>query len=187
MKLGPVEDQSAYIEAVDASIGVRLPRSYLAQGRSTGLTSGNTLVGAFTVITRPAFRSLMQLPNRTFIETAVRGLNGRVVEANGLFLQPEVRDPRTIIAFWSALVLELRRVDATFVLFSYAADSKKLHRFYAPVKPFALYVGPVRTLEGMSGPDVERVSLTSVSNIAATITSRAWLDRRIATRNEVSP
>ena len=189
MRLGPIVDHSEYIEVVDETIGVRLPRSYLAQGCSTGLTAGDTLVGGFTIVTRAPFRALLQLPDssRSYLEAALGALRGRVVEANGLFLRPEVRDPASVLSFWRALVVELERADATYVLFSHCANSQKLRRFYAPVKPFALYVGPVRALEGMAGPEVERVALTSLANIAATIGSTTWQARRVAARAEASP
>ena len=186
--MNPITNHTEYIEAVDATIGVRLPRAYLAQGRSTGLTQRQRLVGGFTVITEAPFRSLLQLParSRSTLEATLLRLGGRVVEANGLFLLPQVRTPSTIVCFWRGLVEALKRADATFVLFSYSASSQKLARFYAPVRPISLYCGPVGVIEGMRAPDVERVCLTTVTQIERITTSNTWLTQRISGRAEAS-
>lgn len=184
----PITNYAEYIDAVEATIGVRLPRAYLAQGRSIGLTQHERLLGGFTVITEAPFRSLLQMPERPrgIIEASLLRLGRRVVEANGLFLRPQVRTPSTIVCFWRGLVDELRRVDATYVLFSYSASSKKLARFYAPVRPLSLYCGPVRAIVGMSAPDVERVCLTTVDEIERVTNCESWLTQRISGRAEVS-
>ncbi len=174
-----------YVEAVEATIGVRLPSEYLARGRTTGLVENGEVVGGFTVIARPPFRSLLQLPDRerANIEQALQRAGGRVVEANGLFLKRSVSDPEVIVSFWRALVAELNWADASSVVLSHSAESAKLQRLYAPLRAVTLYSGPVRRLEGMAAPDVERVLLTTVSAIENVTCSQQWLSARIEARS----
>lgn len=176
-------ERTAYLGAVSASIGVRLPAEYLDRGEVTGLFIEERLVGGFTIVRRGPFRSLEQLP------LAVRARLGRrmdllpeVVEGNGLFLDPSVREPRTIAEFWGALDLALERSEASHMVFSYPASSARLRHFYRPLGAESLYVGWVNPLEGMSGPEVECVELAGIAQMRSVIRDPCWLSRRAQNR-----
>lgn len=144
--------QADFVGAVVEHIGVALPASYLARGRVVGLREGGDLAGGFALIEQGPFRSLEQLPEGARGEIAWRLLTrcSRLVEVNGLFLTPQAK-PRAA-ELWHALARELLASRASHLVFSYATSASGLARLYALLAPQLLYAGPVRALDGMTGP-----------------------------------
>lgn len=173
-----------YAACAAQSIGVAFPLAYLARGRVVGLFEGERLVGGFAVVQQGPFRSVEQLPAsaRTRVACRLDACPQGVVEVNGLFLSPQVACPEAVVAFWSALAAELCRSSASGLLYSYPVSSRALRRLYGVLQPELLYAGPVRRLEGMATPEVERTELAEVATAVRTLMAPDWLRRRVGLR-----
>lgn len=175
---------SRYAEQVDRTIGIRLPAEYLARGGVYGLWDTEEIVGGFTIVTTPPFRSVLQLPepDRARAARRIARLPGGALELNGLFLLPQVQDARAVLGFWSALADALRRSSASHMVFSYPVASVRLRRFYSVLRTHRLFEGEVLAIDGMRSADEERVELCAISEALRVLGGPQWLRARVRRR-----
>ncbi len=172
-----------YAVAAERFVGVRFPQDYLQRSTVLALSQNEGIVGGFVLVRTGPFRTLEQhaVPVRQQLRATLQRCP-RLVELNGLFLSPQVRDAKRLVDFWNAIALCVEHSDASHCIFSYAVEDARLNQFYRSLDTFELHCGMVTPLEGMSKRQCERTCVAEVAEIIRVLRSNNWLQRRIERR-----
>ncbi len=93
-------DINSFIGGFQRETGFSLDKNYLRQGQIVGMFSREgQLVGGYCLITEPAFRSLMFLPEN-LKQNVTRKLK-KVAEVNGVFINKELRKQGASMTLWN--------------------------------------------------------------------------------------
>lgn len=136
--------------------GVRLPISYLQQGRAFICYDSNlTPQGGFALIERGPFRSITQIP-----DAGILPFDGLFCELTAVCLSRggSLRRSR----YWSFVVGTALSCPAQNIV--YAVDARKTalrKQIFNHIRSSTLYEGPVKKLEGMNEETVEAVEISN--------------------------
>ena len=157
------EELTDFRSRCGAALGVHFPLSYLKQGRVRVFRDrGGQLVGGYALILKGPFRTLASIPDSagftpTFSES-------ELFEVTALWLDRAVPPGRFRTWVWWTFARDLAtQPGKRWYVYSYDLRKKKKlgETFRAISRPRVLYEGPVKELEGMSGPSAEAVELGS--------------------------
>ena len=170
----------AYQAATKRQVGVAFPMAYLKSAAVYGLVNGRgELFGGYLLSQGVVPRCLEQLPTEHRVRV-VKQLGGRVsglLEANGVWLSPSVRALSPVLSFWWSLAANAWSTGRPVTVFAYQVNAPGLDRLYRSAT--LLYSGPVKGLEGMSGPAREHVGMASTWRMMAAFLNMRWLGRRL--------
>lgn len=141
--------------------GVKLPTSYLKQGRAY-ICFNEQLVpqGGFALIEKGPFRCISQIPDAGYSP-----LDSLVCELTAVCLSPggSLRRSR----FWSFVVGTALTSTAQSII--YAVDTRKTalrEQVFNHIRSATVYEGPVKALEGMQEETIEAIEISHKAQLA---------------------
>ncbi|MEQ8407047.1 MAG: hypothetical protein RKH07_02085 [Gammaproteobacteria bacterium] len=132
----------AYLDKVENHSGVRLPMSYVRQGKIVGVYLQNKLVAGYMLITKPSFRSLMFVPDAVKKSHPFFSQDSyEMMEVNGLWIGPGVKSPKHQFQVWLKLVKDIFMCKKKFLLLMSNSRNKTIEHIHSLTNPEILYSG----------------------------------------------
>lgn len=156
------EEMDQYLSKVENYSGVRLSTSYASQGKVVGAFLNDKLVAGYMLITSPAFRSFLFVPDH--IKTTNQFCEQDqydMMEVNGLWIGPALKTPKLQIKVWLKLVRDIFRCRKNFVLLMRNARNKNMERFMGMANPVKIYQGSPFVMAGEKTHSQIEVSYTT--------------------------
>lgn len=142
--------------------GVMLPESYLEQGKTVGVFLHNQLVAGYILVTRPKFRSLLFVPDKTKSESHFLSENQYdCIEINGLWISPALKKPMLQMKVWFRLVWDIFSCKKQYVLLMRNLNNKSMARFMTMANPVDIYSGEPFVMAGQTTHERIQVSYTT--------------------------
>lgn len=158
------------LERIEGYSGVRLPISYVSQGRIVGAFLHNRLVACYILVTKPDFRSLMFVPNE--IKSSSKFFKNdsyEMMEVNGLWISPALKTPALQVRVWLQLIKDIFLSKKKYVLLMRDSRTRSMERFFGMAAPVSLYSGPPMLMSGQRTHNEIQVSYTTRWNIVLNI------------------
>ncbi len=150
------DEKEIFLDHFEHSVGVRVPRAYLDQGRIVGYFSDDgEMLGGYALIMEPGFRSLLFIPDQVKKNSAFLRENTleSFLEVNCAWLSPKVKSNMDAIRFWMHMRREILACNRTYLLVMYNRKVRYLATFYARLNPRKIYEGPTELKPGEQGHD----------------------------------
>lgn len=142
--------------------GVMLPDSYLEQGKTVGVFLHNQLVAGYILVTKPKFRSLLFVPDKSKSENRFLSENQYdCMEINGLWISPALKTPMLQMRVWFRLVLDIFSCKKQYVLLMRNLNNKSMARFMTMANPISIYSGEPFVMAGQATHELIQVSYTT--------------------------
>ena len=151
-----------FLDKFESYVGVRLPLEYAVRNEVVGIFLHGKLVGGYILVTKPDFRSLLFIPDsiRTESQLFENDLY-EMMEVNGLWIGPQIKDSRMQFTIWMQLMLDLLVAKKHYVLLMCNAQNKNIEHIHNLTRPTKLYEGLPFPLPGDKSHDLIRVSYTT--------------------------
>lgn len=155
-------DTELVLDKIESNLGVRLPRDYANRSKIVGVFLRNQLSACYMLITDPAFRSLLFVPDQVRDEnTFFRNESFEMMEVNGLWIGPALRNPRMQLKVWAHLIMDIFMSKKRYVLLMQNSNNKCMERFMNMANPTRIYEGEPLARAGETTHKAIRVSFTT--------------------------
>lgn len=156
------EDTEIVLDKIETNLGVRLPLEYAMKARIVGVFLRGQLSACYMLVTEPKFRSLLFVPDKTKKENEFfRKDSFEMMEVNGLWIGPALRDPRMQLRVWGHLIKDIFMSKKRYVLLMQNSNNKCMERFTNMSNPTRVYEGEPLIAAGESTHKTIRVSFTT--------------------------
>lgn len=150
------------VEKIHSYTGVMLPESYVNQSRIVGVFLHDQMVAGYMLVTRPGFRSLLFVPDRTKQENELlSNSQSEFMEVNGLWISPALKKPSLQMRVWFNLVWDIFSCGKKYVLLMRNLNNKSMERFMAMSNPTSIYEGEPFVMAGQETHEKIEVSYTT--------------------------
>ena len=150
------------VEKIHSYTGVMLPESYVNQSRIVGVFLHDQMVAGYMLVTRPGFRSLLFVPDRTKQENELlSNSHSEFMEVNGLWISPALKKPSLQMRVWFNLVWDIFSCGKKYVLLMRNLNNKSMERFMAMSNPTSIYEGEPFVMAGQETHERIEVSYTT--------------------------
>ncbi len=142
--------------------GVMLPEEYANQSKIVGVFLHNKLVAGYMLVTKPSFRSLLFVPDKTKLQNDTLTKNkSDFMEVNGLWISPALKTPWYQMRVWFHLIWDIFSCRKKYVLLMRNLNNKSMERFMAMSNPISIYEGEPFVMAGQETHERIQVSYTS--------------------------
>lgn len=148
--------------------GHKIPANYFLSGETYCFFNLSGIIGGYSLIHHESKRTLLQIPADDPSIKCIYDLNRRSTEITGYFILKGMPGFILTCHFFLRVFLSPHK----FFIYSYDRDNKKLEKHYSYGKPFRLYSGIVKNLEGMAGLNYENVEVITRLGFI-----RLWINR----------
>lgn len=153
---------SAFAEKVKHYTGVDLPFQYLKKSEIVGAFSQDKMVAGYMLVTTPAFRSMMFLPDQLKSQDDFfRNDQYEMMEVNGLWIGPQVKSPKMQFRIWIRLLRDIFMCRKKYLLLMSNSNNKAIKKIHDLTNPTYLYEGNPQILGGEKTYDAVRVGYTT--------------------------
>lgn len=170
------DGMNLFLDKFQNYVGVRLPLVYARNSKIVGVFLKDKLVGGYMLVTKPGFRSLMFVPDS--IKTSHNFFKHdayEMMEVNGLWISPALKDPRQQMKVWFKLVRDIFACRKNYVLLLRDARNKIMERLLGMANPVALYEGAPFVTAGSTTHEKIQVSYTTRWSIILN-SHKYWLE-----------
>jgi len=151
-----------FLNKVKNYSGVKLPHEYASKSKIVGVYSSDKMVAGYMLVTHPAFRSLLFVPDSTkATHRFFRNEQFEMMEVNGLWIGPALKTPASQIRVWLHLVVDIFSSRKNYVLLMRDARNKSMDRFMSMATPKELYEGNPTLISGNHTHNSIQVSYTT--------------------------
>lgn len=161
-------DLFAYDFLISSSHGI--PGDYFLSGDTYCFYDEYGLIGGYSLIKHTQKRTLNQIPSDHHSQICIDDLRRRSLEITGYFIIKN----RPAFLMVTHFMIKTFLSRSKYFIYSYDKTNKKLEKHYSHAKPFRLYSGVVKNLEGMTGINYENVEVITRMGFF-----RLWINRLI--------
>jgi hypothetical protein len=151
-----------YLNKFEGFVGVRLPYDYAINSKIIGVFRGSEMVGGYMIVTKPAYRSLM------FVPDAVKNSHEffqndqyEMMEVNGVWISSAVKSAFENYRIWFSLLKDMFFARKQFVLLMADLRNTNVRNLHSLLNPELLYEGPPMLMAGTTSHSTIRVSVTT--------------------------
>jgi len=148
------QEIETYLQRFGNHVKVKLPYDYIDRSTIVGAYRGDEMVAGYMLVTKPAFRSLL------FVPDAVKKENGffrndeyEMMEVNGLWIGAGVRSARDQFSIWLHMLRDVFMCRKKYVLLMADTRNANICKIHNLMGKQELYQGPAHSLAGMNTHD----------------------------------
>jgi len=161
-KLESKSEVDEYLEKFQGFVGVRLPYDYSMRSEIVGMFKGDSMIGGYMLVTKPAFRSLMFVPDHVKTENHFFANDEyEMMEVNGVWLGAAVKSAIEQYRFWTHLMWDVFTSRKKYILLMADLRNANVHNIHSLTSPEILYEGAPSLVAGTVSHSNIRVSFTT--------------------------
>ena len=156
------EELMTVIEKIEHYTGVRLPTDYVNRSQVVGVFLHDRLVAGYMLVTSPAFRSLLFVPDQVkkqhdlFVEDEYE-----MMEVNGLWISPALKTPLLQVRVWARLIRDIFSARKKYVLLMRHSGNKTMKNLSSMANPKTIFQGTPQILGSDKTHDSIEVAYTT--------------------------
>jgi len=155
-------DIDYFLSRFESFVGVKLPYDYMERSQFVAGFKGDEMVGGYMLVTKPAFRSLMFVPDdvkqtHEFFQKDSYDM----MEINGLWMSASLKTASEQFSIWTRLVLDAFKCRKQYVLLMANQRNKNIRHVHAMTGAKDIYEGQPMLMAGDKSHSTIRVSYTT--------------------------
>ncbi len=148
------EEIETYLQRFGNHVKVKLPYDYIDRSTVVGAYRGEEMVAGYMLVTKPAFRSLLFVPDAVKKENAFfRNDEYEMMEVNGLWIGAGVRSAKEQFGIWLHMLRDVFMCRKKYVLLMADTRNVNICKIHNLMGKQELYQGPAHSLASMKTHD----------------------------------
>ncbi|MDT8427333.1 MAG: hypothetical protein RQ757_01045 [Pseudomonadales bacterium] len=170
------EEIEKYLSKFEGYVQVKLPYDYASRSKIVAGFKGEEMVAGYMLVTKPAFRSLMFVPDEVkSSHDFFKNDQYEMMEINGLWIGPGLKTAADQFQVWLNLVWDTFMLKKQYVLIMSDARNQNATHMYSLTGSKVLYEGPPMLMAGARSHAGIRFSYTTRWQLLLNI-PRYWME-----------
>ncbi len=151
-----------FLDKIEHHTGVRLPMDYVNRSKVVGVFLHDRIVAGYMLVTAPAFRSLLFVPDKVKAEDPLFANDEfEMMEVNGLWISPSLKTPNLQVRVWAHLIKDIFFARKKYVLVMRNSKNRVMEKLTNMANPTIIYKGRPQLLGGENTHESIEVGFTT--------------------------
>lgn len=151
-----------YLSKFEGYVGVKLPYDYTQRSEVIGVFQNEELIAGYMLVTKPAFRSLMFVPDSAKeSHSFFKNDQFEMMEVNGVWISAAVKSANIQFRIWLRMMWDVFAAKKRFILLMADKRNTNIKNIHSMTDPELLYEGPPMLMAGSKSHATIRVSYTT--------------------------